>query len=142
MRGNPCCYANGADSRNDFKKHIRHRQSFNVADKHSSCQNVNSIHQNDNGRLFDQNCAHPSFADYGVRLSTKHRNHREKHKRNRRDLHSTGSRTGTSKMEFAGFFGCSIKRSGYDQFVGSSRYHVGNIACRKQLCTEKQISDE
>ena len=41
------------------------------------------------------------------------------------------SRTGTSKMEFAGFFGCSIKRSGYDQFVGSSRYHGRNVAGRE-----------
>lgn len=48
----------------------------------------------------------------------------------------------TSEMESAEFFSSSIKRSSYHQFVGGSRDHGGNVAGGKQLCTEKQISDQ
>ena len=45
-------------------------------------------------------------------------------------------------MESAEFFSSSMKRSSYHQFVGGSRDYGGNVAGGKQLCTEKQISDQ
>ena len=40
-------------------------------------------------------------------------------------------------MEFAGFFGCSIKRSGYHQSIGGSRYMAETLLAENSFAQEK-----